>query len=136
MGTNDYYTSSAVIIDTARFIFGQPTYIFSLDFKSLFNLLTDVSFDGKEASWNVHDNINQSQQGKYMVFSLHHISSSFYKYSLSARRYDDAEDNPFAEPVILYSKCKKRLRSIQYGINAQIHHPGAVILFFPFSSVI
>jgi hypothetical protein len=41
-----------------------------------------------------------------MMFSLHHVSASFYQYSLSARRYDDAEDNPFAEPVILYSNVK------------------------------
>ena len=104
-GVDDYYKCSAIFQDT---IWGveHPRYIFSLDFKSIYDLLDDASFDGKATIWNVHENANHPQEGQYMVFSLHHISASFYQYSLSARRYDDAEDNPFAEPVILYSNVK------------------------------
>lgn len=40
------------------------------------------------------------------IVELHSITADHYKYSKSIGAYRDAEDNPFAEPVLVYSNIK------------------------------
>lgn len=102
---NDYYTNSAYYFDSSGGSPSQRTYIYSFDFKSEYNHLSDASFDGKKTTWNVHEYSNPGFP-PFMKFYLHHISESLYLYTLSVRRYENAKDDPFAEPVILYTNIK------------------------------
>lgn len=105
VGMDNYYKFSAVYQDTILGV-ERPTHLFSLDFKSMYDQLNDASFNGKATTWNVHEDVNHPQYGQYMVFSLHHISPSLYRYNLSVRRYENAQGDPFVEPIILYTNVK------------------------------
>lgn len=80
----------------------------SYDFKSVNGYLADESFDGKKTTWDVHEYgwNNIIFRYPYARFTLHSISESLYLYQLSVIRYSRAHDDPFSEPVILYTNVK------------------------------
>jgi hypothetical protein len=85
----------------------QSIYVFSYDLKSVEGFLSDESFNGKPIVWNVHEYAwNGNDQFQYANFQLHSLSRAYYLYQLSVKRYEKAREDPFAEPVILYSNVK------------------------------
>jgi Domain of unknown function (DUF4249) len=82
------------------------------------NVLIDNTFDGKSYRWSLTNGRgggpgspnrggpggprNQIAQG-IMSFYLLNISKEMYQYQKSYTLYKDARDNPFAQPVVLYT---------------------------------
>ncbi|MEP7320448.1 MAG: DUF4249 domain-containing protein [Saprospiraceae bacterium] len=102
----NYYFASGYYWDSIHAV-TQPIDLFSYDLKSVEGFLSDESFNGKPIVWNVHEYVwNHSGQFQYAYFYLHSLSKAYYLYQLSIRRYEKARDDPFAEPVILYTNIK------------------------------
>ncbi len=87
------------------------------DFESCIDqefLISDKNFNGKLKELVVF--INHSQMASLTntsngrtykpVIELNHITQDHYKYRKSFTAYKDAEDNPFAEPVLVYGNIK------------------------------
>ena len=76
-------------------------------------LMSDRNFNGalKELVLFVsHDDMQSYTNGIKTfkpVIELHHITKDHYRYRKSFTTYQDAEDNPFAEPVLVYGNVKK-----------------------------
>jgi hypothetical protein len=78
--------------------------------------LTDRSFNGKSYVWRFGIDPNRKDRNNpspnrivsYVVV-LKSISNDKYKYELSRDLYNKSKDNPFAEPIILYSNIANGL---------------------------
>lgn len=104
----NYYFASGYYWDSIRAA-ARPIHLFSYDLKSVEGFLADESFNGKSIVWSVHEyswDGNGNGQFQYAYFYLHSLSKAYYLYQLSIRRYENARDDPFAEPVILYTNVK------------------------------
>jgi hypothetical protein len=77
-------------------------------------LMRDKNFNGKIKEvilFIQHTDLDpvfiQSTNRTYKpIIELHSITADHYKYSKSTGAYRDAEDNPFAEPVLVYGNVK------------------------------
>jgi hypothetical protein len=107
-GEKNYYTAQGFFQYTSgRDSFFQYLNLYSLDPISNDNYLSDETFDGKTAVWRQHGyNFNTSTVGTKMRFYLISLNEAYYLYKLSLIRFYNAQDNPFAEPVILYTNVK------------------------------
>ncbi len=65
-------------------------------------VLKDDSFDGKKYTWRVGQFHSGQTNGKIRV-ELVSISRDKYLFQRSVRLNQDADDNPFAEPVIIHN---------------------------------
>lgn len=76
--------------------------------------MRDINFNGKKKELVLYIDHNalepvyvQSLNQHYKpIIELHTITADHYKYNKSIGAYRDAEDNPFAEPVLVYSNVK------------------------------
>jgi hypothetical protein len=107
-GEKSYYTAQGFYqIKTGRDSFYQYMNLYSLDPISNDNFLSDETFDGKPAVWRQHGyNFNNPTVSTRMRFYLISLSEAYYLYKLSLIRFYNAQDNPFAEPVVLYTNVK------------------------------
>ena len=108
IGEKNYYTAEGFYQYRAgRDSFYQFLNVYSLDPISTDNYLSDETFDGKSAVWRQHGYFfNNNTAGTKMRFYLISLSEANYLYKLSLKRFYSAQDNPFAEPVILYTNVK------------------------------
>ncbi len=107
LGEKNFYAASGIFKDTLLKR-EDMIHLISYDFKSIDDYLSDESFDGKKSSWNVHEYAINNTLQKYPTaeFTLHSLNESLYLYRLSITRYSRAQDDPFSEPVILYTNVK------------------------------
>jgi hypothetical protein len=72
------------------------------------NMLTDNAFNGKSYKWLLKPNYwrAQPQTGDTMTVRLMPISKDRYLYNKSRTLQSDAQGNPFAEPVLLYTNLQ------------------------------
>ncbi len=70
--------------------------------------IKDASFDGKKYSWRVGIWPQYFQPGDdaKIYVQLHSVSRDHYFYERSVVLSQDADDNPFAEPVIIHSNVE------------------------------
>jgi Domain of unknown function (DUF4249) len=74
-------------------------------------LMTDKNFNGNSKtitlfidSYNLAEFTNPNNQRKYKaIVEINNISKNYYNYRRSIQTYRDNEDNPFSEPVLVYS---------------------------------
>jgi Domain of unknown function (DUF4249) len=74
-------------------------------------LMTDKNFNGGTKtitlfidSYNLTEYINPFNQKKYKtIVEINSIAKNYYNYRRSLQTYRDNEDNPFSEPVLVYS---------------------------------
>jgi Domain of unknown function (DUF4249) len=74
-------------------------------------LMTDKNFNGNAKtitlfidSYNLAVFTNPQNQKKYKpIVEINNISKNYYNYRRSIQTYRDNEDNPFSEPVLVYS---------------------------------
>ncbi len=114
-GTTEYsgiYCMHSSDIDIERRNNGDPT-----DFENCVNqefFMRDKNFNGRTKEillFIQHSDIEPVLHpftNKYLkpIVELHTITYDHYKYRKSFDAYRDAEDNPFAEPVLVYSNVK------------------------------
>jgi Domain of unknown function (DUF4249) len=82
-------------------------YIESSDKLSQSEFLSDKSFNGKTYNWRHQGkNYNALQRGSRMEYTLLTTTSELLQFVRSKELNENARDNPFAEPVILYSNIK------------------------------
>lgn len=90
--------------------FGGSTRSSSLKYNRV--IFSDEFFDGELKEITVKTLPQRSDNEKYIV-NLYHVNKDFYNYDISYGLAEDAIENPFAEPVILYSNVTNG-----YGIFA------------------
>ncbi len=74
-------------------------------------LMSDKNFNGSTKiitlfidSYNLDEYTNPFNQRKYKsIVEINSISKNYYNYRRSVQTYRDNEDNPFSEPVLVYS---------------------------------
>lgn len=83
----------------------QELYSDSFDPRSRFQMLSDESFNGKHTIWKIHKQTNYPSNvpSLRVYIDLITLSPELYEYRQSVNIYDNAQGNPFAEPVILYT---------------------------------
>jgi hypothetical protein len=82
-------------------------YLESLDQLAQSEFLSDKSFNGKTYGWRNHGkNFNQLRTGSRIEYTILTTSSDLLQFIRSKELNENAKDNPFAEPVILYSNIK------------------------------
>ena len=86
-------------------------------------LLTDQYFDGQQRSFEFEKWywMGEEKPNKIQIH-VHAMPKSYSDFKTSLDKYWDAEYNPFAEPVILYSNIKNGL-----GLFS-VHNPSVIIL--------
>jgi hypothetical protein len=115
-GTNVSYTGIGCMRSTDRDIEGRdagdPT-----DFERCIDnefFLRDINFNGKVKELILfirHERLEPflipgTNRAVKSIVELHSITADQYKYRKSLSAYRDAEDNPFAEPVLVYGNVK------------------------------
>ena len=102
--TGNYYSVAAY------FYYGNndnEIYLQSLDKLSQSNILSDKSFNGKAYNWRLHGKLwNTPVNGNRIEYKLSSSSSDLLQFLRSKELVDNAQGNPFAEPVILYYNIK------------------------------
>jgi hypothetical protein len=104
--TGNHYYVQAAYIDT---FFKQRSRFYpeSLDKLSQSGFLSDKSFNNKAYSWrNYSDYSIFPTKGSIAEYTLLTTTSDLLQFIRSKELNDNARDNPFAEPVILYSNFK------------------------------
>ncbi|HFA50103.1 MAG TPA: DUF4249 domain-containing protein [Bacteroidetes bacterium] len=112
-GEDNYYQMTIVIeVERQNGGFTNSPYIYKLDpiAEELDNgqYLKDDSFDGKKYVWRVgfyEQHFDPNQSVKIHV-QLSSVSRDQYFYERSVYLSVDADDNPFAEPVIIHSNVE------------------------------
>jgi hypothetical protein len=67
-------------------------------------LFTDETFNGQTIDFTgTVDRHEGDEPGSFYAIKLINLSEDLFKYKLSYRKYKDAQGNPFAEPVQVYS---------------------------------
>ncbi len=72
----------------------------------------DQFFDGKDFDMSFEFNKSyfyKPADTTHFQVELEHIDKSYYLYAISQQKYRNTEDNPFTEPVNLYSNVKEGL---------------------------
>jgi hypothetical protein len=106
-GEDNYYAVTAVFsYEVGSTTYAYRTYLENLDplgedLNDGFIALKDDSFDGKKYKWRLGSYEYAGEDTKLIVY-LHVISRDKYLFLLSTRLLEDADDNPFAEPVIIH----------------------------------
>ncbi|MDE2734018.1 MAG: DUF4249 domain-containing protein [Gemmatimonadota bacterium] len=72
----------------------------------------DTLFDGQTHQIELSGNYNAPEHSRFYVQVLY-TSETYYEYLRSSRLHDSAQDNPFAEPISVYSNVENG-----YGIFA------------------
>lgn len=106
---SNYYSAFVFYFDSIRGHYTHGQDLHSFDLRSESGKIRDESFNGNLTIWNTHEyawNNSNNFQDTHADITLHSISESAYLYSLSLSRYYKAQDNPFSEPVIVYSNVK------------------------------
>ena len=85
---------------------------FSGDFSGTAPFFKDTLFDGQTHEIELSSNYNAPEQTRFYVHVLH-LSETYYEYLKSARFHEFTQDNPFAEPMSVYSNVENG-----YGIFA------------------
>ncbi len=96
-------------VDIDRTSNGDPTDVNSCIDREF--LMTDKNFNGSTKtitlfidSYNLAEFTNTFNQRKYKsIIEINSISKNYYNYRRSIQTYRDNEDNPFSEPVLVYS---------------------------------
>jgi hypothetical protein len=105
----NYYYVQAVHFDTAfRFNNGIAAfYPQSLDKLEQSGFLSDKSFNGKAYNWRNYSDYNLVLRPASRVeYTLTTTTVDLFQFTRSKQLNEDARDNPFAEPVILYTNIK------------------------------
>ena len=85
----------------------QILYQQSLDKLAQSGFLSDKSFNGKAYNWRNHGRFYFSMnKGDRLEYSLFNTTSEAFLFTRSKELNENAKDNPFAEPTILYSNIK------------------------------
>lgn len=103
---NFYVAEGFYYEKTGRDSFLQYLNFYSLDPLSVSNYLSDQSFNGKKGGWRQHTYSTGKPSGSQYTIYLASLSEAYYLYYQSLNRYWNATDNPFAEPVVLYTNVK------------------------------
>jgi hypothetical protein len=122
-GEEDYYGLSAYYVYTEIDSFNQPAdtfvYSYNMYLESLdplleigasdILLLSDKSFDGQKFKLKTYCYCGFSSTGQSFVVVGHltHLTREKYLYLRSLNQYQNAHDNPFAEPVTVQSNIEK-----------------------------
>jgi len=72
-------------------------------------LFDDTILNGKNYKLKIFVNYYHSREDINLEFSLSSLSEDYYKYLKTKQAQDQSVDNPFAEPVIIYSNIKNGL---------------------------
>ena len=72
----------------------------------------DTLFDGQTHAIELSSDYNAPERTRFYVHVLH-LSETYYEYLKSARLHESTQDNPFAEPMSVYSNVENG-----YGIFA------------------
>jgi hypothetical protein len=67
-------------------------------------LVKDDSFNGKKFSWRLGSHLQFP--GAKLILQLESITKDKYLFLKSIHLYEEAEDNPFAEPVLIHSNIE------------------------------
>jgi hypothetical protein len=72
-------------------------------------MLTDKAFNGKSYKWLLKPQFSkiQPQVGDTIEVRLFPITKDRYLYNKSLSLHNNLQDNPFAEPVLLYTNLQK-----------------------------
>jgi hypothetical protein len=82
-------------------------YVESLDKLAQSEVLSDKSFNGKTYGWRNQGKIyDQFRAGSRIEYTILTTTADLLQFIRSKELNDNARDNPFAEPVILYSNVK------------------------------
>lgn len=98
--------------DVERLVYSDPFYVDEcLDGNRL--LVNDRNFNGTTktivfyvSSYNMNEFTNQQGRKIKPTLEVLHINEDYYRYIKSVNAYDNAEDNPFAEPVNVITNIK------------------------------
>ncbi len=121
-GVDNYYEVS-VTISTANWL--NQVYLHRLDplAEDIGNtlLLKDDSFAGKKHSWRVgfYPQYFDPNGETRIIVRLRSISRDRYFYERSVSLSYDADDNPFAEPVIIHSNVENGLGIFSLSANSE-----------------
>jgi Domain of unknown function (DUF4249) len=104
----NYYHVQAVHFDSSsRYNSIIAFYPLSLDKLEQSGFLGDKSFNGKAYNWrNYADYAADLRKGSRVEYTLVTTTADLFQFTRSKELNDNARDNPFAEPVILYSNIK------------------------------
>jgi hypothetical protein len=104
----NYYYIQAIRFDTSvRYNSAAKFYPQSLDKLAQSGFLSDKSFNGKAYNWrNYSDNNSEPQIRSRIEYTLTTTTADLFQFTRSKELNENARDNPFAEPVILYSNIK------------------------------
>ncbi len=105
----NYYAVQAAYYDSRQSnnYYPQIVYQQSLDKLSQSGFLSDKSFNGKAYSWRNHGrNYFETKKGDRIEYRLFNTTSEAFLFIRSKELNENAKDNPFAEPTILYSNIK------------------------------
>ncbi len=91
---------------TANNNYSQPIYQTSLDKLAQSGYLGDKSFNGKAYSWRNHGRLSYTQPGDRIEYQFINTTLEAFLFIRSKELNENAKDNPFAEPTILYSNIK------------------------------
>ena len=85
----------------------QILYQYSLDKLAQSGFLNDKSFNGKAYNWRNYSRFYFSaNKGDRVEYTLFNTTSEAFLFVRSKELNENAKDNPFAEPTILYSNIK------------------------------
>jgi hypothetical protein len=105
----NYYYIQATHFDTAfrRSNGASMLFLQSLDQAAQSGFLSDKTFSGKSYLWrNYEDNVYAQSKGNRTEFTLVTATADLFQFVRSKELNENARDNPFAEPVILYTNIK------------------------------
>ena len=106
-GEKNYYTAEGFVeVKNGTYTYSQYLNLHSFDPISSNNFLQDASFDGKKAIWREHTYPQHFQSNNKITIYLTALSAAKYTYQQSLSLFYNAQDNPFAEPVVLYTNIK------------------------------
>ena len=105
----NYYAVQGAYYDSRQNNNSYPRILYqqSLDKLAQSGFLSDKSFNGKAYNWRNHGRFYFSMnKGDRLEYSLFNTTSEAFLFTRSKELNENAKDNPFAEPTILYSNIK------------------------------
>ena len=105
----NYYAVQGVFYESRQPNNPYPQILYqqSLDKLAQSGFLNDKSFNGKAYNWRNHGRYyNEPQKGDRIEYRLFNTTSDAFLFTRSKELNENAKDNPFAEPTILYSNIK------------------------------
>ncbi|PID67519.1 MAG: hypothetical protein CR968_06255 [Flavobacteriia bacterium] len=85
--------------------FGSNTINSSTNYARL--LFSDETFDGNNYEFKARFETQGNNDGTQYIVYLHHITADYYKYDKALGMNNDVGNNPFAEPVIMYTNIEQ-----------------------------